>query len=132
VTEIHRYVGFVVVAIFTIGCCSAWSCGSPAVRRGDWFWRWLVAAQVVAIVQALIGVILLIAGKRPTTTLHYVYGFGPLVVFAIGHLLAREEAFRTKPWAPFALASFISFGLACGRSPPAWASARGIVPPGPA
>ena len=61
--------------------------------------------------QALIGVILLIAGKRPTTTLHYVYGFGPLVVFAIGHLLAREEAFRTKPWAPFALASFISFGL---------------------
>ena len=76
---------------------------------GDWFWRWLVAAQTVAIVQALIGVILLIAGRRPTTALHYVYGFGPLVVFAIAHVLGREE--RTRPWIPFAMASFISFGL---------------------
>ena len=110
-TEIHRYVGFVVVAIFTIGWLFGLVLWISRREAGDWFWRWLVAAQAVAIVQALIGVILLIAGKRPTTTLHYVYGFGPLVVFAIGHLLAREEAFRTKPWAPFALASFISFGL---------------------
>ncbi|HEY8115866.1 MAG TPA: hypothetical protein VIH70_05575, partial [Actinomycetota bacterium] len=67
--------------------------------------------QTVAILQALIGVILLIAGKRPTTGLHYVYGFGPLVVFAIGHVLGREEPFRARPWIPFAMASFISFGL---------------------
>ena len=110
-TEVHRYVGFVVVAIFTIGWLFGLVLWISRREAGDWFWRWLVAAQVVALVQALIGVILLIAGKRPTTSLHYVYGFGPLVVFAIGHLLAREEAFRTKPWAPFALASFISFGL---------------------
>ena len=102
-TEIHRYVGYVVVGIFTIGWLLGLVIWISRREAGDWFWRWLVAAQVVAIVQALIGVILLIAGKRPTTTLHYVYGFGPLVVFAIGHLLAREEAFRTEPWAPFAL-----------------------------
>ena len=97
-TEIHRYVGFVVVGIFTIGWLFGLVLWISRREAGDWFWRWLVAAQVVAIVQALIGVILLIAGQRPTTTLHYVYGFGPLVVFAIGHLLAREEPFRTRPW----------------------------------
>jgi hypothetical protein len=111
VTEIHRYVGFAVVGIFAIGWVFGlvlWIARRPA---GDWFWRWLVTAQVVSIAQALIGVVLLAAGRRPTTWLHYVYGFGPLVVFAMGHVLAREEAFGSKPWAPFALASFISFGL---------------------
>jgi hypothetical protein len=33
------------------------------------------------------------------------------VVFAIGHVLGREEPFRARPWIPFAMASFISFGL---------------------
>jgi hypothetical protein len=111
VSEIHRAVGFVVVAIFGIGWLFGLVLWVARREAGDWFWRWLVAAQVVAIVQALIGLILVLAGRTPTTWLHYVYGFGPLVIFAIGHLLAREEAFRAKPWAPFALASFISFGL---------------------
>lgn len=110
-TEIHRFVGFVVVAIFTIGWLFGLVLWISRREAGDWFWRWLVAAQTVAIVQALIGVILLLAGRRPTTALHYVYGFGPLVVFAIGHVLGREEPFRTRPWIPFAMASFISFGL---------------------
>ena len=65
---------------------------------GERFWRGSTVAQVVAIVQALIGIVLLIAGKRPpprrcTTST----GSGPLVVFAIGHALAREESFRGKP-----------------------------------
>jgi len=111
VTEIHRYVGFVVVAIFTIGWLFGLVLWISRREAGDWFWRWLVTAQIVAIVQALIGVILLLAGKRPITVLHYVYGFGPLVVFAIGHVLGREEPFRVRPWIPFAMASFISFGL---------------------
>ena len=72
-TEIHRYVGFVVVGIFTIGWLFGLVLWISRREAGDRFWRWLVAAQVVAIVQALIGVILLIAGKRPTTSLHYVY-----------------------------------------------------------
>ena len=110
-TEIHRYVGFVVVGIFTIGWLFGLGLWISRREAGDWFWRWLVAAQTVAIAQALIGVILLLAGRRPTTALHYVYGFGPLVFLAIAHLLAREDPFRTKPWAPFALASFICFGL---------------------
>ena len=109
--EIHRILGFVVVAVFTVGWLFGlvlWISRRPA---GDWFWRWLVTAQVIAIGQALIGVILLLLGLRPSTWLHYVYGFGPLVVFAIAHQLAREEAFGAKPWAPFAIAAFINFGL---------------------
>ena len=110
-SELHGWVGYLIVGLFTVG----WVFGLVLLisRRpsGDWFWRWLTAAQVVAIGQTLIGAIVFVAGGRPTTWLHYVYGFGPLVIFGIGHLLARDEAFRTRPWAPFALASFISFGL---------------------
>ena len=108
---IHETVGFVVIGIFTIGWIFGLVLWVSRRAAGAWFWRWLTAAQVIAILQALIGVILVISGKRPTTWLHYVYGFGPLVIFAIGHALARDEMFRGKPWAPFAMASFISFGL---------------------
>jgi len=112
VIEIHRVVGFVVVGVFTIGWLfglALWVTKRPA---GAWFWRWLVAAQVLAIAQALAGVVLLLLGNRPPTALHYVYGFGPIVIIAIAHVLARDENFRRSPWVPFALASFICFGLA--------------------
>lgn len=108
---IHRVVGFVILGLFTVGWVFGLVLWITRRQAGDWFWRWLTAAQVVAIVQALIGGVLFLAGGRPTTWLHYVYGFGPLVIFGVAHLLARDEAFRTRPWAPFALASFISFGL---------------------
>lgn len=103
--------GYVVVGILSIG----WLLGVVlwVARReaGDLFWRWLVAAQVVAIVQAAVGIALLVIGRWPLTWLHIVYGLGPIAIFAIGHLLAREEAFERRPWIPFAMASFISFGL---------------------
>jgi hypothetical protein len=111
VSELHRYVGYVVVGTFSIGWLFGivlWMRRRPA---GDWFWRWLVAAQVLAVVQAIVGIVLLVMGRRPTEWLHYVYGFGPIAILAIGHLLAREEQFRSRPWIPFALASFICFGL---------------------
>jgi len=110
-TELHRFVGFTVVGIFSIGWVFGlvlWLSKRPA---GDWFWRWLVAAQVLALAQATIGIVLLLLGRRPPTALHYVYGFGPLVILAIAHVLARDENFRGRPWVPFALASFICFGL---------------------
>ena len=110
-SELHELAGYLIVGLFTLG----WVFGLVLLisrrQAGDWFWRWLTVAQVVAIAQALLGAILFVAGGRPTTWLHYVYGFGPLVIFGIGHLLARDDAFRARPWAPFALASFISFGL---------------------
>ena len=94
------------------------------IRRrtpGKGFWTWLVVAQVIAGVQAAIGLILLLLGYRPDTWLHYVYGFGPIVVFLIVHQMAREVHSSepggrlSQPWVVFAAAAFISFGLA-GRA----------------
>lgn len=114
--QIHRYVGYVVVAVFTVGW--VWGLGAAIVRRGpgERFWIWLAVAQVVAAVQAVIGVVLLLMGLRPSDWLHLVYGFGPLVIFGIGHVMAREVQRAEQrppiaPWAIFAAAGFIAFGL---------------------
>jgi hypothetical protein len=112
VLELHHYLGYVVVGIFSIGWILGLVLWIGRRDAGDWFWRWLVAAQVLAIAQALAGLVLLVLGNRPSTWLHYVYGFGPLVILGIAHALARDENFRSRPWIPFALASFICFGLA--------------------
>lgn len=109
--EIHKYVGFFIVGLFSIGWI--WGLGARLLGRapGDWFWRWLTAVQLVAALQALVGILLLILGRRPDQWLHLVYGFGPLVVLAIAHGAARREEYRAKPWVPFAWAAFFSFGL---------------------
>jgi heme A synthase len=119
--EVHKYVGFLVEAVFTVG----WLWGLVALIRrrspGQGFWTWLVVAQVIAGVQAAIGLILLLLGYRPDTWLHYVYGFGPLVVFLLAHQMAREVHASepggrlSQPWVVFAAAAFICFGLA-GRA----------------
>jgi hypothetical protein len=111
VSEFHRYVGYLVVGTFSIGWLFGIVLWLSRRRAGDWFWRWLVAAQVLAVAQALVGIVLLLMGRHASDWLHLVYGFGPIPILAIGHLLAREEPFRSRPWIPFALASFICFGL---------------------
>ncbi len=113
---VHRYVGFAVVAVFTVGWL--WGLAAAIVRRGpgERYWIWLAVAQVVAGIQAVIGIVLLVMGLRPSDWLHLVYGFGPLVIFAIGHVMARELQRADgkppiAPWAIFAAAGFIAFGL---------------------
>jgi hypothetical protein len=118
--KVHEWVGFVVVAVFTVGW--VWGLVALIAKRdpGQRFWTWLVVAQVIAGVQAALGLILLVLGYRPDTWLHYVYGFGPLVVFLIAHQMARDLGGQsgsrfTQPWVVFAAAAFICFGLA-GRA----------------
>ncbi len=117
---VHEYVGFAVVAVFTIGW--VWGLVAFIARRdpGRWFWTWLVIAQVIAAAQALLGLVLLLLGYRPETWLHYVYGFGPILVFLIAHQMAREVRHQegdtlSQPWVVFAAAAFICFGLS-GRA----------------
>jgi hypothetical protein len=106
-----------VVALFAIGWI--WPLGAWIARRGpgELYWRWLAAAQTAAGLQALIGIVLLLLGRRPTEWLHYVYGFGPIVILIIAHTLARDlqktqpGAKPIQPWVPFAFAAFICFGL---------------------
>jgi hypothetical protein len=124
VSALHRVIGFAVVAIFALGWI--WGLGAKIARRepGDRYWTWLAVAQVVAGAQALLGTILLIAGRRLEAegplggTLHYVYGYLPLILFVFAHVVARAGDARAvgidrplRPWVPFAWASFISFGL---------------------
>ena len=119
--EVHKYVGFLVEAVFTVG----WVWGLVALIRrrepGQGFWTWLVVAQTIAGIQAAMGLILLLLGYRPDTWLHYVYGFGPIVVFLLAHQMAREVhagepgGRLSQPWVVFAAAAFICFGLA-GRA----------------
>ena len=108
---VHRFVGFAVVGVFAIGWL--WGVGAYVVRRGPgrFFWTWLSAAQVLAILEVLIGLVLLVLGYRPSTWLHFVYGGGPLLILLIAHALARDASFADRPWIPFAFAAFIDFGL---------------------
>ncbi len=124
VSALHRVIGFAVVAIFALGWI--WGLGAKIARRepGDRYWTWLAVAQVVAGAQALLGTILLLLGRRLETagvlggTLHYVYGYLPLLLFVFAHVVARAGDARVigidrplRSWVPFAWASFISFGL---------------------
>ncbi|HEY7477432.1 MAG TPA: hypothetical protein VIB62_04265 [Actinomycetota bacterium] len=114
---VHRIVGFGVVAVFAVGW--VWALIAAIARRdpGRWFWVWLVVAQVVAGLQAAIGLILLLLGRPIPGALHLVYGFGPLAILLLGHALARELAKgkdgqpAIQPWVVFGAASFICFGL---------------------
>lgn len=123
-SALHRVVGFAVVALFALGWI--WGLVARLARRGpgERYWTWLTAAQLVAGAQAVIGTILLALGRRVASegalgdTLHYVYGYLPLLLFVFAHVLARAGDARpigidrpVRPWVPFAWASFISFGL---------------------
>ena len=123
-SALHRVIGFAVVAIFAIGWI--WGLGARITRRdpGDAFWTWLTVAQVTAGAQAILGTILLLAGHRVEAagalggTLHYIYGYLPLLLFVFAHVVAREGNARMigidrpiRSWVPFAWVSFISFGL---------------------
>jgi hypothetical protein len=112
-------IGFLVVGVFTVGW--VWGGFAFIFRRdpGRGFWIWLSIAQVVAALQALVGVALLLMGRYPSTWRHFVYGFGPLAILAIAHGMSRElqrqrergADTRLAPWMLFAAASFICFGL---------------------
>ena len=107
---LHAVLGWSIVAAF--GVIWVWGLGVWIVRRGPgrYFW-WVVAyVQATTLIQAVVGGILLVAGGRPPA-LHYVYGaVFPVLVLLTAHVLARD-AFAHRPWAPFALAAFFSFGL---------------------
>lgn len=110
--DIHKYLGEALVGVFTI----FWIWGAVMWARrkpdaGSLFWKLLAACQILAGVQALVGIILLVLGFVPTTWLHYVYGFGPIVAFGYAQLYARRESELKYPYLPFLFAGFVGWGL---------------------
>ncbi len=78
-SELHVGLGVAVVAANALA--GGW--GGVAWLRKDpsrVFWVLLRAAQVVTVVQVLVGFALYSTGSRPDDELHYVYGVAPLVV----------------------------------------------------
>ena len=109
--EIHRFVGFFEVGVFTVGWL--WGLVAWVGKRGpgERFWTWVTVAQIVAGIQVVIGVVVFLAGYRAPTLLHYAYGIFPIVALTIAHVFARRPDFRDRPWIPFAWVAFICFGL---------------------
>jgi hypothetical protein len=110
VRALHVVAGSAIVGAF--GLLTLWGLVTWILRRGPGraFW-WVVGfVQGAVLLQALVGVFLLLFGGR-ASILHIVYGaVFPALVLGVAHALARD-AFSQRPWAPFAMASFFCFGL---------------------
>ncbi len=109
-SQVHELAGFLVVGLFGLGF--VWGIGAWALKRspGAAYWKWVAVVQVVAGVQAIIGIGLFIAGYR-LPVLHYAYGIFPILALAVAHSVARRPDYASKPWLPFAVAAFFCFGL---------------------
>jgi hypothetical protein len=81
------------------------------------FWRAVSVAQILLAVQLLVGLGLLLFGRRPadgglgTLAFHVSYGLlSPLVVLFVSHRWARDG--RYNPYTVFAVAGLVIVGLA--------------------
>jgi len=80
--EVHILVGITAIALFTVaGLWGAWCWWR--VSPSPWFWRVLRVAQLSIVVQAALGGLLLVTGRK-ASTLHIVYGLLPLAFSFIG------------------------------------------------
>ena len=110
-TEVHKYVGFVVVAGWFV--LTAWGLVAYIVKRepNRLFWGTLGVLQGVLILQVVLGLVLWTAHPVPAF-LHPFYGaLFPLIVLVVAHVLARGMDDEKDRWKVFAVASFFVFGL---------------------
>lgn len=117
-TAIHGYVlGFALIGAWaTIGI---WSLALRFTRYEETptFWRAVSVAQILLVVQLLVGLVLLVLGRMPgpgdgwgTLLFHLSYGvFSPLVVLIVAHAWARKGRFN--PHSIFAVVGLVNFGL---------------------
>jgi hypothetical protein len=88
---VHAVVGFVTVAANALAAVwggVAWSRGIASV----WFWYVLRVAQASVVVEMLLGVVLLIDGRDPPDSLHYVYAVSPLVIALVTEAMRQGAA----------------------------------------
>jgi hypothetical protein len=120
--DVHAFVlGFGLIASWLVVCL--WSLVLRIVNAGETpvFWRVVSIAQILLVLQLLVGLLLLIAwavgavglpgaGTAGDTAWHLLYGIGfPVIVLFVAHKWARDE--RYDPHTIFALAGLVIFGL---------------------
>lgn len=78
-TEVHLIAGVALLALNLLA--GLWGAVAWIARRPSvWFWYLLRAAQGSVIFVALLGALLLIAGREANDAIHYMYGASPLLV----------------------------------------------------
>jgi hypothetical protein len=90
VTDVHIVVGCLALGLnllaFFWGAVQWWH-----QRPSPWFWKLLRAGQVFVVIEAALGAVLLIAGKK-ASDLHLIYGVLPLVVAMLAEQLRISSA----------------------------------------
>ncbi|MEX0993053.1 MAG: hypothetical protein WDZ37_03560 [Solirubrobacterales bacterium] len=94
--EVHLVVG-VALLVFSLAAtvwgAAAWMASRPSV----WFWYLLRAAQVVLVLQILLGGLLLASGHETVRDVHYLYGLGALVVSFAAESMRAGSARKELP-----------------------------------
>ena len=89
-TAVHIAVGSAVIALCAItGLWGAWRWWHSQADRA--FWRLLRTTQGVVLLQAALGGVLLLEGKKPGS-LHVLYGLLPIAVSFVGEQLRISSA----------------------------------------
>ncbi|MBW3606556.1 MAG: hypothetical protein KY460_16945 [Actinobacteria bacterium] len=112
----HTWLGLVLVSIWAV--VSGWSFALRLLGYDETptFWRVVSVAQVLLVIQLVIGLILLVLGGRPGDGSLFIFIFHPLygIVFPLltlfyAHKWSREG--RYDPHAAFGVAALVVFGL---------------------
>jgi hypothetical protein len=90
VKDVHIVVGVLSIVLSgAAGVYGAWCWWRGSSAR--WFWRVLRAAQIVIVVQAALGGVLVLIGDKPPS-LHVIYGLLPLLVSFVAEQLRVASA----------------------------------------
>jgi hypothetical protein len=88
--EVHIVVGVLAIALNGVACAyGAWCWWRAAA--GPWFWRVLRAGQAAVVLEAVLGGVLLLIGRK-APSLHYLYGVLPILVAFIAEQLRVSSA----------------------------------------
>jgi hypothetical protein len=90
-TALHAAMGIGMTALFAAaGVLGAWRWWRAESTR--LFWPLLRIAQGLVVVEAVLGGVLLLDGRRPSDDLHYLYGLLPLAVGFVAEQLRLAAA----------------------------------------
>ncbi len=126
-TLIHYWVGYAIVGSWAV--VGGWSLALRFLRFDETptFWRAVSVAQILLMIQLLVGVVLLALGRLPAGSnwfdniFHILYGIVfPVIVLFYSHKWSREG--RYDPYTVFALTGLVLFGLTAR----AWMTGAGM------